>query len=201
MQRAVSRVLVSSAIVLTGVVAVATIPATAASPSVTIKPNTNLVNNQQVLVSGTGLTGDNGDALIECLTTATDTSGCDVSTEVAISVDSDGVMSPVGFTVATGTIGTGTCGTGSADASSCDLALATGSTGPVAFLGTLTFVVLGDVAGTYSCSKVKGVLTFSPPLSSTEDVGNPDGVATLEEFKFTGSHCTATPAGSRRDNC
>ncbi len=169
-----------------GVVGVASAQAGATSPSVTVSPSTNLVNNQQLLVQGSGLSGDNGDFLVECLTTATDTTGCDTSTEVAISVDGSGDLSPAGFTTATGTIGSGTCGTGSTDASSCDLAIAAASSGPVTALAPLTFAVLSSVNAdaTLTCSKVTGAMTFSSPMKDSSS-----GTVALQAIKITGSHC------------
>ncbi|HUY22062.1 MAG TPA: SGNH/GDSL hydrolase family protein [Acidimicrobiales bacterium] len=102
--------------------------------------------DQQVTVSGKA-PGDNGHYLVECLPTATDTSsGCDLSTEVAITVNAKGVITPVAFTV----VGPsdGTCAPKKA-VLACGIDLVTsGTTGPVAPGTTVTFpryyLSLGD---------------------------------------------------------
>ena len=112
--------------------------AAAAAPTITITPNTGLINGQKVVITGSGFTPGASLAAVECIITATNTTGCSISSPVLITINADGTLPSTNFYVQTGTIGNGTCGTSSADAM-CAIAVGT-TTGTVEADGPITFV-------------------------------------------------------------
>lgn len=121
-------------------------------PKLTLSQSSGLTPNQTITISGKKLKGDNGDALAQCSLTATDTSECDLSTEVTISVDSKGDMTPVSFTAVGPGDGLCTAPALKKPAVACGIGLvdtsAAGPTYPVTPVATMTFptyyLSLGD---------------------------------------------------------
>ncbi len=138
---------VSSLALVTTVVLPATSAVASKGPKVKATPHKGLAPNQLVTLKGSGLVGDSGELLAQCAPGATNVAQCDVSTEVAISVDSKGhLTAPLTFTV----VGPsdGLCSTAALHKKvvTCGLGLVNGSA--VTSVSSLTFpayyVSLGD---------------------------------------------------------
>lgn len=140
--------IVVGAVALSVVVAVATMtsPALAAThlPALKVTPSTNLVNKQKVQLTGTAFPKKKKVYAVECLSTATGLSGCDVAHRATFTTTSTGTMpKKFFFTVHTGKIGTGksagTCGTTKKNAKKCAIAIGSGTRSyagaPIAFKG------------------------------------------------------------------
>ncbi len=117
-------VVVASALLVTGVASARVQPHTA-SPQVVVTPSTGLTNGETVQVSGSGFTPGDSVFILQCLATATGSSGCAIAGAVPATISSTGALAATPFPVATGTIGSGgTCGTSASDASACVIAVA-----------------------------------------------------------------------------
>jgi hypothetical protein len=86
--RTLIRSIVAAAIVASALPVLAA-PA-AAAPALEVTPNTDLVDFQQVTVSGTGFTPGATIGMAQCLGTATDESGCDLSNSPITTADAAG---------------------------------------------------------------------------------------------------------------
>ncbi len=117
-----------------------------AAPSVTVTPSTGLTTGQSVTVTGSGFTPGDSLYVLECLATATGSTGCDVASEKSVTANSDGTLPSTAFTVATGTFGTGTCGTSATDLSGCVISVANATGGDVG-VATITFAATTTPAG------------------------------------------------------
>jgi hypothetical protein len=104
---------------------------------VTVTPNTGLTNGQIVAVTGYSFTPGDSVYVIECLTTATSSAGCNTAGATPVTVNTDGTLPSTLFKVATFTVGTGTCGTSTADAK-CQITVAN-ATGGDAGTAPITF--------------------------------------------------------------
>lgn len=143
-----TRIVLAAACLGLVAVAVQTTSATALlGPSLKATPKEGLTPNQTVSLVGKRLVGDTGDYLAQCEPTATATSGCDLSTEVLITVAANGnLTSPTSFTVVGP--GDGTCGVPALGQKvlTCEISLVAGSV--VTPLAKVTFpnyyISLGD---------------------------------------------------------
>ncbi|HXW34728.1 MAG TPA: neocarzinostatin apoprotein domain-containing protein, partial [Acidimicrobiales bacterium] len=140
----------------------------ASGPSLKISQTSGLSPGQTVSITGKGLTGDSGDSLAQCSPTATNSSECDLSTEVAITVSAKGVLAPVNLTLPGP--GDGLCGTPAlkTPALVCGIGLVANTSGPpfpVTTLATVSFpdyyLSLGDSYSVgYQPSPSPGGATF-----------------------------------------
>ncbi len=112
------------------------------TPTLTITPNTGLTSNEAVTIAGSGFAPGASLAAVECIGTATTTTGCNLNAIAPIGVSSSGTFS-MSFYVQTGPIGSGTCGTSATD--------------------THCLIAVGTLAGTLVAS---GPITFAVPSST-----------------------------------
>jgi hypothetical protein len=86
------------------------------------KPNSRLHNEQNVVVTGKGLTPGDEVVLMECLRSATSPTDCALATSKPATVSATGKIPATVVTVMTGNVGTGTCGTSISDYAACEIA-------------------------------------------------------------------------------
>ncbi|MHB8335112.1 MAG: neocarzinostatin apoprotein domain-containing protein [Acidimicrobiales bacterium] len=141
------------------------------TPTMTITPNTGLTSNQAVTIAGSGFAPGASLAAVECIGSATTTTGCDLNAIAPISVSSSGTFS-ASFYVQTGPIGNGTCGTSATDAN--------------------CLIAVGTLAGTLVAS---GPITFatasSTPAGPSITVTPATGLKNGDTVTITGSGFTA----------
>ncbi len=139
-----------------------------ATPTMTVTPNTGLTANQEVTIAGSGFAPNAALAAVECIGTATTTTGCDLNAITPINVSSTGTVS-VNFYVQTGPIGNGTCGTSATDLN-CAIAI-----------GTLAGTLVADAPITFAAA------TTGPAITVTPSTGLKNG----DKVTITGSGFTA----------
>jgi hypothetical protein len=133
MRRAARWLTCMMAVVSIGVLTVAGV-ASAKSATMTVKPDSNLHNNQKVVITGSGFRARTTVYLVECLRTSTTDAGCDLSNVVSVTTTTKGALPKTKFTVVAGTIGNGTCGTTKGNANDCRIAAGNETEkGPVQF--------------------------------------------------------------------
>ncbi len=96
-----------------------------AAGAIQVSPSTGLTNNKVVTVTGSGFSPNDSLYVIECLATATDQSGCDVSSVSPVTASASGTVS-LQYPVVTGVIASGkTCGTSPSDLAACVINIGT----------------------------------------------------------------------------
>ena len=152
-----------------GLLGVPTASASSA-PTMTITPNAGLTSNEAVTITGSGFSPGASLAAVECIGTATTTTGCNLNAIAPIAVSSTGTISAT-FYVQTGPIGSGTCGTSASDAN--------------------CLIAIGTLAGTLVAS---APITFATASSTTAPSG-PSITVTPSTGLTNGQTVTITGSG------
>ena len=136
--RVAAAVAMVSTAVLTG--AWASVAGAKPVPKLIVFPSTGLTNGKTVIVKGTGFKPKDSLYVTECLRTAKDAGGCDISTAVPVTASAKGVLPATRFKLITGVIGTGKCGTKLTNLNKCAVSVGNANGGDTASFN-ITFVL------------------------------------------------------------
>jgi len=92
-------------------------------PKVIVTPSHSLRAGQTVKVAGHGFTPGDGVYIVECMASATDSTGCDIATAIPATITAKGALAPTKFKIVTGVVGNGTCGTTKANLKQCAISV------------------------------------------------------------------------------